>query len=218
MKLRIDLDFRVGRVVKYFILADLALLAGWGLVDPVFSVFIIGKVEGATLVSVGTAAAIYWFLKSSLRLPLANFLDRRTGEKDDFYALILGLFIASLSAFGFAFVRSLWQLYFFQVFHSLGFALYAASWPAIFSRHLDRDRVSFDWALDSPAVGVSAGASGFLGGVIAQNFGFSVVFILGGLFTAVSALVLLAVPDLVLPPPKASEPVIRDHTPTNIGH
>ncbi|KKW45176.1 MAG: hypothetical protein UY96_C0030G0005 [Parcubacteria group bacterium GW2011_GWB1_56_8] len=205
MKLRIDFDFRVGRVVKYFILADLALLAGWGLVDPVFSVFIIGKVEGATLVSVGTAAAIYWFLKSILQLPLAN-------------ALILGLFIASLSAFGFAFVRSLWQLYFFQVFHSLGFALYAASWPAIFSRHLDRDRVSFDWALDSTAVGVSAGASGFLGGVIAQNFGFSVVFILGGLFTAVSALVLLAVPDLVLPPPKASEPVIRDHTPTNIGH
>src|SRR3989344_6337839 len=146
MKIRIAIDLKVGRIVKYFIFVDLALLAGWGLIAPIFSVFVITKVAGATLITVGTGAAIYWILKSILQLPLANYLDKNPGEKDDFYALILGLLIASFSSVLFTLVRTIPQLYFVQALQAVGFALYAAAWPAIFSRHLDKDRVSFDWA------------------------------------------------------------------------
>lgn len=221
MKVTIKLNFRVGRLVKYFILVDLALLAGWGLIEPVFSVFIIEKVAGATLVTVGVAAALYWLLKSVLQIPLANYLDKTPGEKDDFYALILGLLVASFSALLFALVGQIWELYLVQVLHALGFGLYAASWPAIFSRHLDKDRVSFDWALDSTAAGVSAGISGFFGGVIANWFGFQAVFVLASFFSAVSAVILILAPDIILPPKTTgskSEAVIKDHTPTNVGY
>lgn len=212
----INHNLKIGRVVKYFILVDLALLAGWGLIEPVFGVFVVREVQGATLVTIGTMAAIYWLLKSVLQLPLANYLDRTKGEKDDFYALILGLFIAAASAFSFAAVTTVWQLYLVQILHSIGFAFYVASWPAIFSRHLDKNRVSFDWALDSTAVGVSAGITGYLGSVVADRFGFDVVFILGGIFTVISALVLLAVPDLVIPERTKEQPR-KDHTPAAIG-
>lgn len=199
MRIRINVNIKVGRLVKYFILCDLALLAGWGLIEPVVSVFIIEKVVGATLITVGGAAAVYWLLKSVLQIPLANYLDRIQGEKDDFHALILGLFIASFSAVSFAFVANVWQLYLVQALHAVGFALYAASWPAIFSRHLDKDRISFDWALDSTAAGISAGISGFLGGVIANWFGFNAVFMLAGLFSALAAVILVMAPELILP-------------------
>jgi MFS family permease len=199
MRVRININIKVGRIVKYFVLCDLALLAGWGLIEPVFSIFIIQRVVGATLITVGGSAAIYWLLKSILQLPLANYLDRTPGEKDDFNALILGLFIASFSATLFASVTQIWQLYVVQIFHAVGFALYASAWPAIFSRHLDKDRVSFDWALDSTAAGISAGVSGFLGGVIASWLGFNAVFILAGLFSALSAVILILAPELILP-------------------
>ena len=217
MKIRIAIDLKVGRIVKYFIFVDLALLAGWGLIAPIFSVFVITKVAGATLITVGTGAAIYWILKSILQLPLANYLDKNPGEKDDLYALILGLLIASFSAFSFSLVRTIPQLYFVQALQAVGFALYAAAWPAIFSRHLDKDRVSFDWALDSTAAGLAAGASAFLGGIAAKFLGFESVFILASLFTGVSALILLLAPDLVLPRRTTGEATRKDHTPTTLG-
>lgn len=218
MKIRLAIDIKVGRVVKYFILVDLALLAGWGLIDPIFSIFIVEKIRGATLITVGITAALYWLVKSVLQLPLANYLDQRKGEKDDFYALIAGLLIVSFAAFGLSMSHEVWQLYLAQLTKSVGFALYVASWPAMFSRHLDKDRVSFDWALDSTAVGVSAGITGFFGSIIASQFGFPAVFVLGAVFSAASALILLAVPDLVLPQATSEASPMKDHTPARIGH
>ena len=217
MKIRVNINLQIGRVVKYFILVDLFLLAGWGLIDPIFSIFIVENIPGATVVTVGAVAGMYWILKSAIQLPIAKYLDRTPGEKDDFYCIILGLLVVSASAFGFVLVREIWQLYLVQAIKSLGFALYAASWPTIFSRHLDKEKVSFDWALDSTAVSLSAGASGFLGGVIANSFGFPTVFLAGAFFSFVSALVLLAVPDLVLPKVSKSESLIKDHGPVNLG-
>ncbi len=218
MRIRINVNIKVGRLVKYFILCDLALLAGWGLIEPVLSVFIIEKVAGATLITVGVSAGIYWLLKSVLQLPLANFLDKTPGEKDDFYALILGLLIASFSAISFAFATEAWQLYLVQMFHAVGFALYSASWPAIFSRHLDKDRVSFDWALDSTAVGIAAGVSAILGGAIATWLGFTTLFILAGLFSALSAVILILAPELILPKKTVEGATIKDHRPGSMGY
>jgi len=218
MKIKVNIDIRVGRVVKYFILVDLALLAGWGLIDPVFSVFMIQNVAGATLTTIGAAAGVYWLVKSAIQLPLANYLDRRAGEKDDFYALILGLFLISASAFLFALVDEIWQLFAVQALRSVAFALYAASWPAIFSRHLDKERVSFDWALDSTAVGIAAGISGIAGGFLAQTYGYTIVFVLGAFFSMVAALILLFTPDLIIPPkPTNASAELKDHTPVNFG-
>lgn len=209
MKIRINVDIKVGRLVKYFILSDLALLSGWGLIEPVFSVFIVQKVAGATLITVGISAAIYWILKAAIQLPLANYIDRTPGEKDDFYALILGLLIAAFSAFLFVLVGTPSQLYAVQALHAVGFALYSVSWPAIFSRHLDKDRISFDWALDSTAVSVAAGISGFFGGVVAAWFGFAAVFMLAAFFSAIAAIILIMAPELILPKQTTSkEPII----------
>ena len=76
MKLKVSINFQVGRFVKRFILADMALFAGWGLLDPVFSIFIIKEIPGATVVTVGISVAIYWLLKSAFQIPIALALDK----------------------------------------------------------------------------------------------------------------------------------------------
>jgi len=215
MKIRISIDFQISHVVKYFVLVDLALLAGWGLIEPILSVFIVDTVRGATLTTVGIAAALYWLLKSALQVPIAKYLDRTLGERDDLYALVAGLIIAAFSAISFALVHEIWQLYVVQMFHAVGFALYAASWPAIFSRHLDKEKISFDWTLDSVAVGIAAGFAGLIGGILADHVGYASVFVLAGIFTGLSALVLLGVPELVLPPP-ARQTLIESRPPADI--
>lgn len=217
MKIKINIDIRAGRVVKYFVLCDLLLLLGWGFIDPVFSVFIIQRIAGATLVTVGVAAAVYWILKSAIQLPIANYLDRTPGEKDDFVTLVGGLLLAGISALAFSWVTTTWELYAVQVVHAVGFAFYVPAWSAIFSRHLDRERISFDWSLDSTAVGVASGVSALLSGIIASVWGFLAVFIFGGILSLAAAFMLMAVPDLIIPKASRTEPTLKDHTPANLG-
>ena len=217
MKIRVNIDIKVGRVVKYLVLSDLFLLLGWGLIDPIFSVFVIEHIAGATLITVGIAAAVYWILRSVLEIPIANYLDRTPGEKDDLVALVGGLFLAGFSALAFSVIDKIWELYLVQIFHAIGFALYLPSWSSIFSRHLDHDRVSFDWSLDSTVAGLAAGVSGLFAGVVAAEWGFATVFVVGGLLSLVAAFVLMIAPNLVLPKPTEVGVQMKDKTPAATG-
>jgi MFS family permease len=201
MRIKVNINIKVGRLVKYFVISDFFLLSGWGLIDPVFSVFIVQRVVGGTLLAVGIAAAIYWILRSVLQVPIAEYLDRTPGEHDDFMALVGGLLLVGISAIAMCWVTQLWELYVIHAIHAIAFALYYASWPTIFSRHLDKDKIALDWSLDSAASGIGAGVTGFLGGVIAGTLGYDVVFVAAGILAFIAAFVLIAAPDLILPKP-----------------
>ncbi len=220
MKIRFDhiaWDLSVNKVIRYFIISDLTFLAGWGLIDPIFAIFAISNIPDATLVTLGIMAAIYWGVKSVVQVPIALFLDKTRGEKDDFYALVAGLLVASLAIFSLMAATTVMHLYIIQFVKAVAFGLYVPAWSAIFSRHLDKERTAFEWALSSTAVGASMGLAGIIGAELAK-ISFKWVFLFGGFLTLASALVLLLVPDLILPPKKAelSKELMRDHRPANI--
>lgn len=211
------LELNINRIVRYFIAADLTVLAGWGLADPILAIFVIDKIPGATLLTIGTMAAIYWVVKSAIQIPISLFLDRTTGEKDDFYAVVLGLLVASITLFSFMAATSVTHLYIIQFIKAIAFGFYVPAWSAIVSRHLDKDKVAFEWALNSTTVGLSIGAAGLLGSWIAR-YSFDLVFLFGGFLCLASALILLLVPNLILPAAAAemSKSVMKDHRPASI--
>ncbi|MCL5017047.1 MAG: MFS transporter [Patescibacteria group bacterium] len=218
MKIKIDVTLKVTHIVKTLVLSDLFLMAGWGFISPVFPVFIINKIAGATLTTVGITTAIYWLTRSIIQLPIANFLDRTEGEKDDFYALVGALILAGIAAFGYIAISNVPELYFFQIVQAVAFGIYTPAWSGIFSRHLDEKRKSFDYSLDSTAIGISSGVAGLLGGAIAQHFGFNIIFLSAGLFSLLAAFIVFTFPKLVLPPKTSNEPAeIRDHKPPMVG-
>lgn len=218
MRFKFNFDIKISKFIKKFIIADTVLFGGWGFVDPIFSIFIIKEIAGATLITVGVAVAIYWILKSLIQVPVAIFLDKTDGEKDDFYALIGALFLVGIGSLGLVLATQTWHIYLIQIVKALGFGVYVASFPALFSRHLDKGHYSLDWSLDSTSVGLAIGAAGFLSGIIATAFGYDALFILTGLFSFVSAGILLSAPDLMFPPAKkdGEEFAVKDHTPRNV--
>jgi MFS family permease len=217
MQINIDFKLDVNRVVKYFILSDLTFLAGWGILDPLFAVFITKNIPGATVMTVGIMAAIYWLFKSTFQIPISIYLDKTVGEKDDFYALVAGLLLASMVLFSFMVANQVWHLYVIQFFKAIAFALYVPAWTAILSRHLDRDKVAFEWALASTSAGFAIGTMGLLSGWLA-SLGFSLIFLIGGFLGLSSAMILLFAPNLILPPRKMNiaDGILRDHGPANI--
>lgn len=209
-------NIQINRVVKYFIFSDLTFLSGWGLIDPIISIFIIQNIKGATLATIGVMAAVYWIVKSTIQIPIALYLDKTEGEKDDFYALIGGLLIAGLTMFSFLAVKEVWHLYIIQLIKAVAFGFYVPAWSAILARHLDRRSMAFEYALSSTAAGSMIGIAGLIGGWVA-SYSFNVLFLFGGFLCLASALILLLVPDLIIPTKKDGiETILRDHGPANI--
>lgn len=218
MRIKFNLNFlqSVNRIVRFFIFADLLLWSGWGFIDPLFSIFVIKNIAGATLLSIGTLATIYWITKGFLQIPISIFLDKTDGERDDFYAMIFGLMISSVAAFSLMLAKTMNHVYFIEFIKSLGFALYIPAWSAIVSRHLDKDRMAFEWALSSSSVSFGIGTAGFLGGAVANLYGFNFLFLLVGLFGLFSSSILLFVPDLILPRKTNLSPAVMDHIRTGL--
>jgi MFS family permease len=220
MNLKNRTSFSVNRVIRYFIIADFFLVAGWGLINPILAIFIIDEISGATVATVGLAAAVYWILKAVFQMPIGLYLDKNEGEKDEFYTLVLGLVLASVAAFLFIFIDRIWQLFAIQVLHALAFALYTPAWSSLFTRHLDKHHYAFDWSLNSTVVAFAAGLSGALGGWVAQTFGFDTLFVGAAILAMVSAITVFSLPDIVLPKPPSNKLPLppKDHRPHIFGN
>lgn len=191
---------KIGRLIKLFVVSDLILLSGWGLIQPIFAVFVVESIAEATVITVGINAAIYWILKGVFQLPVAFAIDKIEGEKDNFVVLVMGLTLTGLSAFSFAFVNQIWQLYLVQAVHALGMAMYSPSWSSIFSSHLDEGHRALDWSLDNASLSLAAGFAGILSGYFVLWFGFPTIFIITAILSLTSAFIILITPKLIFPP------------------
>ena len=107
----------------------------------------------------GFTFLIYWIVKSFLQIPISRYLDAHHGEKDDFWFMVSGLFLAGLVPFGFLISSLPWHIYAFQALHALSMALVVPSWNAIFTRHMDKKRIAFEWSMNSTVIGLGYGIS-----------------------------------------------------------
>lgn len=214
IKININLEqFKVNRVVKYFVLSDLFLISGWGLVNPIFAIFVVNNIPGANPFTLGALAFVYWAAKAVVQMPVAILLDKKEGERDDFHTLIFALMLSGFAGMAFVAVKSIFWLFVVQIIHGAAQGFYTPSWSAIFSRHLDKEKYAFDWSLDSTTIGVAAAVSGLIGGVIVNFAGFPSVFFMASILAFASAFLLLLVPNLVIPKASSEATFMREHAP-----
>jgi len=191
----------INKITKVLITSDFFLNLGWGLLSPVFAIFILENIatqsiSEATKVA-GFAALSYWITKSLLEVPIGHFLDKRHGEKDDFWFMVIGTFITAIVPIGYLLSSLPWHIYFFQVIHAIGMAMTLPSWLAIFTRHIDKGREAFEWSMETTSIGAGAGIAGGVGGIVASVFGFNILFIFVSALTVLSAVLLLFVKNNV---------------------
>ncbi len=203
--------------MRAYIYWDIVINSAWGLLGPVFAIFLLEKVaignvaQGAKIA--GFATLFYWLTKSIVQMPIGNYLDKNHGEIDDFWFFIIGTIITGLVPFGFLFSYLPWHIYGLQVIHAVGMSMVIPSSYAIFIRHVDKGREAYESGLDNTLLGIGAGITGAIGGIMAGYIGFQMIFILTGIFTLVSIFLILPVRKNMLPrvPHKIHEfPVNKD--------
>jgi DHA1 family multidrug resistance protein-like MFS transporter len=189
----------INKVIKILITSDFLLQSGWGLIGPIFAIFITQQIQGGNVAMVGFIAATYWITKSIIQPFIARFMDIKKGEKDDFKFLIRGMYIANLIPLGYLFSTQPWHIFTLEFIRGLAMAFVMPSWSAIFTRHIDKGWEAFSWSIESTAIGFAAGFAAAFGGIIAAILGFKVLFILVSIFGLASSTLLLLIRHRIFP-------------------
>jgi len=168
--------------------SDLYLEAGVVIFAPIFAVFVTQQIEGGSLRVVGFAAAITQICKIALEIPIAKYLDRNHGEYDDFYSMVLGSAMMAMSPFLYLLASSAGHIYMIHAFYGIGLAFFIPPRFAIFSRHIDKMQENLEWSFKSIVIGAAMAGSAALGGVLAEKYGFEIVFVIGGFLAIVGAI------------------------------
>lgn len=196
-------ELKVNAVVKVLVVTDFFYNWAFGSFGPVFAIFITRQIEGGSAKVAGFATACYWIVKSLIQLPIARFLDRTDGERDDFWAMFFGYLGAGLVPIGYVFVTEPWHLYVVQGLLGFFMAWAVPAWYGIFTRHVDKWEVSFEWSLESVfSVGMATAASAALGGYLADRFGFQIVFILASILAVCASFLLLLIKNKMIAKPR----------------
>lgn len=179
---------RISSVVKYLTLADFFVISGFGLIGPIFAVYIIESIPNAGVDVVGIASMLYLITKSFGQIPVGNIIDKIKGERDDFWFLFFGYLLYSFIPFLYLIIDRAWELYLVEMFLGLLAAFVFPSWYAIFTRHIDKDKEGIEWGTYNTLTDLGGAFAAGLGGFIAANFGFEKLFILAGFAILLGAL------------------------------
>jgi MFS family permease len=161
--------FSFNKIIKTLILTDLAIFSGWGLILPVFAIYIVQNIEGGNAQTVGIAAGIYFVVKAIAQIPIGSYLDIHKGERDDFWFMLIGAVIVALVPLGYLVVHTSGQIYLLQMVYAIGGAMYSPPWGGIFTRHIDKDREASTWSTESAALGLGMGIAGIIGGTVVEG-------------------------------------------------
>ncbi len=178
----------MNKVVWLLVISDILILSGFGLISPIFAIFLNSGITGGSIVAAGTAATIFFLVKSIVQLPLSIYIDRKRSKLAFLWA---GTFLVVLVPFIYAFSPSINFVYFAQVVYALGAAMAYPSWFSLFTMHLDRKHRSLEWSVWSTSVGIGTAIAAYLGALAVEHWSFKTLFFIVGGISAIGMVTLL---------------------------
>ena len=169
------------------IISDILILSSFGLVAPIFAIFINEDLIGGSLLAAGLATTIFLATRSVFQLPLARYIDK---QKHKTRLLIAGTFLIISVPFLYIFAEHIRMIYIAQAIYGLGAALAYPSWFSLFVINLDKRHKGFEYSLWSTGVGIGTALTAYLGASVAESFGFNYLFLLVGFFAFLGFLLL----------------------------
>jgi MFS family permease len=189
----------VNRIVLVMVYADLLLISATGFISPIIAVFLTTQIRGATIATVGFVTTLFWVVKSAFQIPVAAYVDSKRGERDDYQMMVAGCVVTAVCPLLYYFFASeIWHVFAIETLNGIGYAMSVPTYLAIFTRHIDKHRESSEWTLHSNAIGLGFAAAAAMGGVLADRFGFRVLFLLVSAFTFLGVVALLAIKDDIM--------------------
>jgi len=176
--------------LSLLVLSDIFILSSFGLIAPIFAVFIMENLIGGSIVTAGLATTIFLVVKSSVQLPLSKYFIDKHNHKARF--LVMGTFLIITVPFIYVTAKSVNTIFIAQAIYGLGAALAYPAWFSLFTIYMDKKQRGFEYAIYTTAVGISVAIAAFLGAKLAEVVGFKALFFIVGAVAFLGFLFLIA--------------------------
>lgn len=171
------------------IFSDILILSSFGLLGPIFAIFIISGLGGGNLVTAGLATTIFLVVKSCVQLPLSRFFIDK--EKHKTHSLLLGTFMIISVPFIYAAAKEISTIFIAQAVYGLGAAMAYPAWFSLFTTYMNKKHKGFEYTLWSTGVGIGGALAAYIGAKVADFLGFKYLFFLVGAIAFLGFLLLI---------------------------
>lgn len=175
--------------LKLLILSDILVYGALGFVGPILSIFINNNLTGGGIFTAGLASTIYLITYSILQVILSYKLN----PKDRLWMLWVGTGIIALVPIGYIFSTQIWHLFLAEFAYGIGASFAYPSWSSLFTAHLEKGKRGFQYSIYTSGLGIGTAITAAVGGLIAQETSFKVVFILTSLLAITGLLILFKI-------------------------
>lgn len=147
-----------------------------GMLGPLFAVY--AEAIGGSVLDITWAWAVYLLVTGIGVIIVGAFSDRSRLTK--IKLLILGYSISALFTFAYLLVTTPFHLFLVQAGLGIGLALANPTWYALYSHHAPPESAGYWWGLADGQGKILTAIAIVAGGLIVQQFSFSVLFVLMG--------------------------------------
>lgn len=169
----------VNPIIKAYVISEAFLWSGWNLVIPIAALFVTYNIPGGTIQAAATGYSIYLIARVLFELISGKFLARST-DKQKLTAAALGVLFASISLFSFAYTTTVSAFFLSYLIGGIGIGIGSPAKNALFSIHIDKNRETTEWGVADGITFISMALATTLGGFIAAQFGFKMLFSIAG--------------------------------------
>jgi MFS family permease len=190
--------FHLNKILRTLVLSDVLIISSYGLVAPIFAVFLTDRIAGGSLIVIGIAETIYLAVKSLLQIPIGVLIDRTKGEKIDFWLVFVGTLIEAICIALYILASQPVHIYLIEFLYAIGSAMAFPAWMGLFTRNMAKGKESFVWSLHTTPTELGAAFAALFGAFIADKMGFDFLFGIVSITTFFGAFVLYAFYDEIV--------------------
>ncbi len=172
----------INPVVKTFMVAEMLLWSAWNFITPIFAVFVTAIPNG-TVETAASAFSTYLVVRVIFELTSGKYLSKASDVKK-FWITIIGMLIISLSYVGFAITSNIFSIFLFYAVLGIGLGIASPAKNSLFSTHLDKSEETIEWGILDATTFLSMAVSSVIGGFIAKNYGFPILFLVAATINA----------------------------------
>jgi len=160
---------------------------------PIYAMYI--ERIGGNLLEAGITGGIYFLAAGVTTLIAGRYADI---IKENELILVWGYILTGVGFMLYMWIGSILALLAVQVLIGFADALLSPAFDAIYSKHLDGGREGREWSFYGGVTYFSTAAGAMIGGFIAMEFGFEILFTIMAVLCWVSAIYIYFIPRDVL--------------------
>lgn len=172
--------------LKILLLSSFFITLSAGLLGPIYAVFV--EEIGGNLVTAGGAAAAFSIVSGILIYFLGKIEDKIKHQEN---ILILGRILTFIGVGGYLFVKSPLYLFAVEIVLGMATALSSPAFDSLYSKNLQKGKYASQWGSWEAMYAITAGIAAIIGGLVAQEFGFRVLFIIMSIIAFLSLIATL---------------------------